>query len=285
VCFASVSPLNCAAKHVPEIAKRLHESREFEEFPERISEIKNCLKNARQSLQDNKQAIEKSGDVCLQQINTLRQQFNAIFDRLEQRTVSEFENEKSHVEGKIQTDIDRIDDVTERLRKLSDDLNDGGENNEATSYIGVAKCDDVLWKAKVLLQDINNKNEYRLSLRPYNDIAEYMSSLQMLGEVICEGGVKPHAGPDCVFEVEKHSLHNVKVASDKRTCYISGICKLETGVFLLADNKNLKIKLIDSSYKVISTCDVLEYPQDVCLTREREAVVTVNKQSEDHEIT
>ena len=266
-----------AAKHVPEIAKGFHESREFKELPTRISEIKKDLKNARQSLHDNKKAIEKSGDQeCLQQIHTLRQQFNAIFDRLEQRTVSEIENRKSSVEGKIQTDIDRIDDVTERLQKLSDDLKDGGENNEATSYIGFAKCDDEVWKANVLLQDINKKDEYKLSFQPNKSITAFLSSLQMLGEVICEGGAKPLPGPDCVFKVEKHALHNVKVADDKDICNISGMCNLATGEFLVADTRNCKLKLLNSNYEVISTCAVLKYPKDVCLTGEREVAVAVD---------
>jgi len=241
--------------------------------------------NARQSLQDNKKAVEKSGDVCLQQINTLRQQYNAIFDRLEQRTVSEIENGKSSLVGKIQTDVDIIDDVTERLQKLSDELNDGGENNEATSYIGFVKCDDTIWKAKVLLQDVNKNDEYKLSFQPGNGLTEFPSSLEMLGVVISDGGVKPLPGPDYRFKVDKHALHNVKVEDDRNICWIVGICKLATGVFLLADNNNLKLKLLNSSYKVISTCDVQEYPRDICLTGEREAAVAVDNGNKDrHEI-
>ena len=218
-------------------------------------------------------------------MHALRQHFNAIFDRLEQRSVSEIENGKSSLDGKMQTDIDRIDDVIERLQKLVKDLNDGGENNEAKSYIGLAKCDDVIWNAKVLLPDINKKKKYKLSFQPNKSITECMSSLEMLGKVIFERKVKPLPGRDCVFEVKTHALRNVTVADDKRDCIITGICKLATGEFLLADFGNSKLKLLNSSYEVISTCDVLEYPKDLCLIGEPETAVTVNKGSEDrHEI-
>ena len=249
----------------------------------RITEIKKCLKNVRQSLKDNQKVVDKSGDVCLQQIYALRQHFNAIFHRLEQRSVSEIENGKSSLDGKIQTDVERIDAVTQRLQKLSDDLNDGSENNEAKSYIGFAKCDDLIWNAKVLLQDIIENDKYKLSFQPNRSITEFLSSLEMLGEVICNGGVKLLPGPDCVFEAKQHALHNVKVAKDKDICTIVGICKVATGECLLADNHNSKLKLLNSNYKVISTCDVPEYPQDVCLTGEREAAVTVNDKNQ-HEI-
>ena len=208
-------------------------------------------------------------------MHALRQQFNAIFDRLEQRSVFEIENGKSSLEGKMQTDIDRIDDVIERLQKLVKDLNDGGENNEAKSYIGLAKCDDVIWNAKVLLQDINKKKKYKLSFQRNKSITKFLSSLDMWGVVIC-GGVKPLPGPNCVFEVEKHVQHNVKVSHDTGLCRIIGLCKLATGEFLVADHTNSKLKLIDNNYGVTSTCDVLKYPRDVCLTGEREAAVSVN---------
>jgi len=274
-----------AAKHVPEIAKGFYGTQEFKELPSRISEIKKCLKNVRQSLKDNKKAVEKSGDDCLQQIHTLRQQFNAIFDRLEQRTVSEIEDKKSSVGGQIQTDIDRIDDVTERLQKLFDDFNDEGEKNEATSYIGFTKCDDMIWNAKVLLQEFDIKDENKMLFEPYTQIAENLSSFKMLGEVICDGREKLPLRPDRVFEVEEHVLHNVKLKGDTRSCNITGLCKLASGEFLLIDNYNLKIKRLNSNYKVTFSCDVPEHPQDVCVVGDREAAVTVNKKSENrHEI-
>ena len=186
---------------------------------------------------------------------------------------------------KIQADVYRIDEATERIQKLSDNLNGGGATNEATSYIAFTKCDDMIWKAKVLLQDINNKGNYKMSFKPHKAITKYLSSLEMLGDVLFEGGEKPLPAPTHVFEVEKHVLHNVKMAADKRICNISGICKLATGEFLLVDNYNLKIKLLENNYEVISTCNVAEHPQDVCLIGEREVAVTVNKNSEDrHEI-
>ena len=234
---------------------------------------------------DNKKAVEQSGDDCLQQIKTLRLQLNAIIDRLEQHTISEIKKGKSSIDVKIHADVDKIDNVIEKIQKLSDDLNNVGEQNEATSSVGFTKCDDMIWNAKVLLQEIQNNGSYKMSFEPYKGITEYLSSLEMLGKFICDGGEKPLPDADHVFEVEKHVLHNVKLADDKEGCNIAVICKLATGEFLLADNNNLKIKLIDINYKVTSSCDVPEYPIDVCLTGEREAAVSVNKNSEDrHEI-
>jgi len=143
----------------------------------------------------------------------------------------------------------------------------------------------MIWNAKVLLQKLNIKDKNKMLFEPYTQIAENLSSFEMLGEVICDGREKPPLRPDHVFEVEKHVLHNVKMEGDTDNCNISGLCKLASGEFLLIDNYNLKIKRLNSNYKVTSSCDVPEHPQDVCVVGEREAAVTVNKSSENrHEI-
>jgi len=273
-----------AINHIPDVAKGFKDTQEFKELPQRVSEIRKRLAHERQSRTENDAAVDKSGDKCLSQIQTLRQTFNVIFDRLERHTISEMENKKTSLRNKIQADVDRIDDVTEKLQMFTDVLNDGSDTNEALSYIGFTKCDELIFNAQLLLQTIANKDDLKMTFQPFKGITEYLSSLEMLGEVICEGGEKPLPRPDHVFEVEKHVLHNVKVADDKHTCGISGICRLASGEFLLSDGENSKLKLLNSSYQVMSTSDVPDRPQDVCSTGQREAAVAVDHKKDRHEI-
>jgi len=194
------------------------------------------------------------------------------------------ESRKTSLRNKIQTDFDDIDDVTEKLGVLTDALKDGSDTNEALSYIGFTKCDELIFNAQIFLQTIANKDDFKMTFQSFKGITEYLSSLEMLGEVICEGGEKPLPGHDHVFKVEKHVLHNVKVADDKKHCGIRGICRLANGDFLLSDSENSKLKLLNSSYHVMSTSDVPDWPQDVCSTGQREAAVTVDDYKDRHEI-
>jgi len=271
-------------KHIPDVAKGFHDTQEFKELRQRVSEIRKRLAHERQSRTENDAVVDKSGDKCLSQIRTLRQTFNVIFDRLEGRTIAEVESRKTSLRNKIQADVDQIDDVTEKLKMLTDALKDGSDTNEALSYIGFSKCDEVIFNAQLLLQTIANKDDFKMTFQPFKGITEYLSSIEMLGEVICEGGEKPLPRPDHVFEVEKHVLHNVKVEDDKHTCYITGICRLANGEFLLSDINNLKLKLLNSSYQVMSTSDIPNWPQDLCSTGQREAAVTVDDTKDRHEI-
>jgi len=258
------------------VAKGFHDTQEFKELRQRVSEIRKRLAHERQSRTENDAVVEKSGDDCLSQIQTLRQTLNVIFDRLERHTISEMERSKTSLRNNIQADVGQIDDVTEKLEMLTDALKDGSETNEALSYIGFSKCEEIIFKAQLLLQTIANKDDFKMTFQSFKGTTEYLSSLEMLGEVICEGGEKPLPRPDHVFEVEKHVLHSAKVSDDKNTCYITGICRLANGEFLLSDTANSKLKLLNSSYRVVSTSDVPDWPQDVCSTGQREAAVSVD---------
>jgi len=194
------------------------------------------------------------------------------------------DSKKTSLRNNIQADVDQIDDVTEKLELLTDALIHGSDTNEVLSYIGFSRCDEIIFKAQLLLQTITNKDDVKITFQSFKGITEYLSSLEMLGEVICEGGEKPLPGPDLVFEVEKHVLHNVKVADDKNTCYITGICRLAKREFLLSDGENSKLKLLNSSYQVMSTSNVPDWPEDVCSTGEREAAVAVDGGKGRHEI-
>jgi len=273
-----------AIKHIPDVAKGVRDTQEFKELPQRVFEIRKRLAYQRQSRTESDDAVDKSGDKCISQIQTLRQTFNVIFDRLERRTISEMESRKTSLRNKIQTDVDQIDDVTVKLEMFTDALKDGSNTNEALSYIGFTKCDEVIFNAQLLLQTIANKDDFKITFQSFKGITEYMSSLEMLGEVICEGGEKPLPGPDHVFEVEKHVMHNVKVSDDTSTCNISGICRLANGEFLLSDCENTKLKLLNSCYQVMSTIDVPDWPHDVCSTGQREAAVSVDYTKDRHEI-
>jgi len=269
---------------IQDIAKGFHGTPEFKDLPERVSEIQKLLAYERQSRKNYMDEMDKSGDDCLIQIQSMRKDLNAIFDRLERNTISEMKSRKTSLGNKIQADVDQLDDVTEKVQKLFEAFKDGCDTNEALSYIGFTKCHGMIFNAQLFLQDITKTDDFKVSFEPFKRIKEYMSSLEMLGEVACEGGEKLLPGPDHVFEVETQVQHNVKVADDRERCRIAGICRLINGEFLLSDTNNSKLKLVNSSFKVISTLNVPDLPRELSSTGQREAAVAVDDHKDRHEI-
>jgi len=161
----------------------------------------------------------KLKDHCLTKIKSLRNEFDAIFNRLEQRAISKMECMKTSFDKKIQADVNRIKDFKEKFQKLNNDFKDGGVT---------------------------------------------MSSLEMLDEVICDGEEKPLPCPDHKLVVEELYLRDIKQLDDRDKCNISGICKITSGEFILLYNSISKLKLLNSSFSVMSTSDVPKFPWDIC---------------------
>jgi len=142
-------------KHIPDVAKGFHASREFKELPKEISEINYSLAHARQTREENQKAVNKSGKACLTQIYSIREQFNVVFDQLEKQTLSKMDTRNKLIASQIQSDVDSIDGVTANLQKLFASIKDVRDENEALSYIGFTKCKQMIKKARKTLQNVD----------------------------------------------------------------------------------------------------------------------------------
>ena len=271
-------------KHIPEIASGFNSSPEFRELPEKVSEIQKRLALALASRKANKDAVYKSRGDCLKEIRSLREQCITMFDCMERCTVSEVERQTQTLEGKIQTDFDTLDDVMKKLGTLHNELKECDKNNEATTFIIATKCEDMIWKSKAMLQAFAYNDDFKMVFKQTDEMKEFLSTQKILGKVICTGGKRPQPRPDHLFKVEKRNHFHVRETADSRKCNISGMCALPSGELVLADNYNSKLKLMDYNYKIIATCEVPNFPQDVCCTDHREVVVAVNNYSARHEI-
>ncbi|KAH3895173.1 hypothetical protein DPMN_019333 [Dreissena polymorpha] len=87
------------------------------------------------------------------------------------------------------------------------------------------------------------------------------------------------------FNVQRKSVHNVKIPSDSYECSIEGICVLTDGQVLVADYFNKRVKLLNQQYQVVSHWDVNAQPVDICLITPSEVAVAVNDHdSKIHEV-
>ncbi|XP_052251438.1 uncharacterized protein LOC127858383 [Dreissena polymorpha] len=83
---------------------------------------------------------------------------------------------------------------------------------------------------------------------------------------------------DNVFSVLGKSEHNVRIPSDSDSiqCRIIAICALPDGQFLVADNINKKVKLLNKQCQVVSHLGVTALPLDMCQITPSEVAVIVN---------
>ncbi|KAH3780746.1 hypothetical protein DPMN_158568 [Dreissena polymorpha] len=87
------------------------------------------------------------------------------------------------------------------------------------------------------------------------------------------------------FNIQRKSVHNVRIPSDSYECSIEGICVLTDGQVLVRDSKNKRIKLLNQQYQVVNHWDVTAGPWDICLITSSEVAVAVNDHdSKIHEV-
>ncbi|XP_052242867.1 uncharacterized protein LOC127852880 isoform X2 [Dreissena polymorpha] len=90
------------------------------------------------------------------------------------------------------------------------------------------------------------------------------------------------------FNVQRKSVHNVRIPSDSYECSIAGICVLTDGQVLVADYENKRIKLLNQQYQVVNHWHVTAGPWDIillCLITSSEVAVAVNDHdSKIHEV-
>ena len=270
-------------KHITEVAKGVRSTRDFKSLPDRVTQIKKKLSQARTMRQENTKSVSKSGDIFLGQIRTLRQQVIELFDRLEKKTIIEIDSRKTSLETKINADVDKMADVTENLQKLLDEIKDE-EKSDAESYIGFNKCDAMIGTAQELVEKVTSKDDYAITFQPFKGIMDFLSSLDTLGDVTVVGDEKPLPRPDHVFRVDSSQQYNVRVAGDASVCNITGACALSSVEYLFVDNDNHKLKLFTPDFRFITSLDVSRYPFDVSCTGEHEAAVTVDNNDDKHEI-
>ncbi|KAH3839029.1 hypothetical protein DPMN_112450 [Dreissena polymorpha] len=65
--------------------------------------------------------------------------------------------------------------------------------------------------------------------------------------------------PNQVIRVKESKKYEVE-----DVYYISGICEITNGEFLLTDKRNLKVKLLDQTYEVVAQCDLPSQPMSIC---------------------
>jgi hypothetical protein len=88
------------------------------------------------------------------------------------------------------------------------------------------------------------------------------------------------------FEIKRIRSYNVKVKSDKNSCYIRSACCMEDGTIILADLYNRKLKRLHCfNHTVTAYCDLPKKPSQVCMINNAQVAVTMPLKKEVHFIS
>lgn len=234
---------------------------------------------------DHLQYMDEQNDAIMSSIRMFRKSINGIVDRLEDcvvRQKNEYWKDQSNLLTNhmktCQTAATVLDDA---YRNLDISL----QHTDAGIFVNIKRVESVVRKySEVLakLQPSPGRENFRFL--PDLNIEKFLSSLEGLGVMKVEA--LPIKGDNLSLASSRRSREdsrrpnlttdlNVKLKSDKRTCFITGVSFMHDGRIVLADDANKKIKLFGADFKPLSNICTDMPPRDISAISHHEVAVTI----------
>ena len=282
-------------QHVPEVAKEIHNSREFKQITSTMSRIQDQLKKLQQKKQLNKKQLQQKAKLIITSVKNLRSKLNKMMNILEKNTTQMIDSMISDIEKTIDSEVKTCHLLTNQMKKTSNTMNTTGVNNEVVAFRGMKKGQEHSKEAKRFLESIRSE-DVTLTFKPNLEIERFLSSLESLGEVVSYAAVEtdthttsslqplpviaisPTVIVDTVYKVDKVRKYNLMTTTKTHmnVCCVTGICFLADGKAVVSEFCNNKLRLLNDKYRVIDQYDVPPLPQDVCHITGSEVAVTVS---------
>lgn len=276
------------------MAKGIHQKPEFKEMLTSVSKLHEQLNEMKQRKQSNRKQLQQSSAEILSDIKNLRLKINTILDSIEQNTRQQLDMMIAETETMLKRDIEACKAVSEELKKIHDGLQSKRMSSELLAFRTYKTCEKKSKEAKDFLQSAQDVQDITIKFTPHIDIGKTLSSLNTFGMITSNTALtvnsttsenkatddvhslyrKPH-----VYSTENIKAYDVRIGSDTETCFITGICVLPDGNYVMADWANLTVKLLNDKYSIIDEYDLIGRPNCVCHIIDGEVAVTT-KQSD-----
>ncbi|KAH3858363.1 hypothetical protein DPMN_100986 [Dreissena polymorpha] len=215
------------------------------------------------------QLMEVSYSKRMQDIRDMRNKLNATLDELENTTVKELDEIRTTLQTSIMNDVDNCRRLKDELLKLDDAVQSLSEKSKKEiQFIASRKCLVKIQESETYLKKNSVKDHSLIIFQADIDIEHYLSKKSGLGRIAVKN-------PNQVLTVKRRSEYIVNISSDTNTCNIQGICVMPSGHFIVVDDENTNVKLLDLQYNIVSHCDLSGTLKDICLITSIEVAVII----------
>ncbi|KAH3793064.1 hypothetical protein DPMN_146567 [Dreissena polymorpha] len=227
---------------------------------------------------DNIKSLKASYEQIYEEILDERRQINENLDRLQQNTIRELQSIHERLNNSIEDDTKRCLECISKLKiygaKLKDII------IPERTFITLRKCIDQTAAADSLLKSMIKKDGTDIKFQPNRELIQFHADCTDFGKIII-GDPQHNVDPNKIVSIEDKSEYNVRTATDKYSCSITGICTTSNGDLVIADCHNNCVKLLNQAYKVIDQVQLPTCPWSMCSISSFEMAVTVSEQEAD----
>lgn len=285
---AVVNHRACKVDYIPDIAEGYKDSAEFKDLIESFGKLLTDVTVLKTAVAENISAETKSSESVVCEIRQYKGKVISFLDGKEDELIL---STKQMLENDTSS-LQKLDDELHILKtKITDSMEQLTSKNIEISDLFVtgknlAKEYSLLQQASTRCSDRNRCEQYMF--KPDQAMTDLISLDERLGHVErhtqerAKAVPKSHSQksiPEFVGSSLKITrLHdiNVRVSSDKKSCWITGMAIHSSNTILLADKNNNNVKLLDTySLTVTSRLSLSDKPWDITTLPNYQAAVTM----------
>ncbi|KAH3826794.1 uncharacterized protein LOC127882163 [Dreissena polymorpha] len=256
-----------------EKAKKMNKS-DVQRLADTIVVEQHKLKNEIDTANECLQKLQEAYDRARTEIQIFRKKISDLLDQLERNTVQTLDTLLCKLREAIKTDIEKCSKLTEDFTSIQKTIKhvDCGRPN-VQIFISNSKSTEMVLNVHTLLSKLSANRTVNINFRCNPDMEQFLSGLSDLGNVegLNRGSEVCLSGE--IVKCKEIMLYSVKLASDQKTCSITGICELPNGELIVVDNTNQNVKLLDMQFNVVANTVLQHSPSDMCSISPNEVAI------------
>ncbi|KAH3827872.1 E3 ubiquitin/ISG15 ligase TRIM25-like isoform X2 [Dreissena polymorpha] len=184
-----------------------------------------------------------------------RSDFYLLIEKAYDQLKKETEQTMVAFRNSLKADVEHCRNIHSYLARLDDALKDAEKKNEDSFALIYRQCAEQLRESEIFLANSIRTN-CSFQFVPNKEIERVITNPTSLGRLINHG---------TKIAVHEKSYHDISEMSDnKGSCCIVSICELHNGQYVVIDSTNMKLKLINHEFKIISSLNVPYTPTCMC---------------------
>ncbi|XP_053389657.1 uncharacterized protein LOC128545972 [Mercenaria mercenaria] len=219
--------------------------------------------------------LKNSKTEAITAIANFIREMELILQNLKKESINEVEEEYHKKECMLEEEKKKAETEMENMKQADNDIRQL-EANRAETFVNMKIAQAKTTDADDVINSLNTSSNTKINFQADTDIRDTLHRFKSLGQlnISSSAALKPMTS---VYSITGTSDMNIKLPDDTRTCHIFGSCLTETGMLLLTDFNNKKLKrTYVTNLSAIDHCEFLNTPSFVCATNEREAAVTLS---------
>ncbi|KAH3832246.1 hypothetical protein DPMN_105527 [Dreissena polymorpha] len=164
-----------------------------------------------------------SYDKAYAEIKVFRQKINDILDKLERSTIYSMDTLLQTMKQYLQSDTDKCSKATNGLKKISDAINNIKNDQNDVTFIAHQRASEMVSHADSILKELTVHRSTVVTFKSNPSIDETLSGFRCLRDIKCDEK-QPDKNKTTILECSNKSLHDIRIASDRSSCDIRGIC-------------------------------------------------------------